>query len=74
MSTPWRRLARRIGRPLGWAVGRDEGDRVIDFVTEPMYEGFAHLNRSVRDLEAEVERLRQEVRALREQKMPPAGE
>lgn len=67
MSTRWRRLARSAGRPFGWALVREESDRVIEFVTEPMHEGFAHLGRSLRDLRAEVQELRQEVARLQAQ-------
>jgi len=67
MSSRWRRIAKGAGRPFGWALVRDESDRVIEFVTEPMNEGFAHLGRSLRDLRAEVHELRQEVARLQAQ-------
>ncbi len=50
MPAPLRRAGAWLRRAIGWVVVRQEADRVIDFLSEPAYEGFAHVQRSLRDL------------------------
>lgn len=59
-----RRVASAIGRPFGYALFRSESDRTILLLGDPMQESFAHVNRALRDLQAEVERLSREVESL----------
>ena len=65
-----RRIANSLGRPFGYALFRSEADRTILLLGDPIQENFAHVNRAIRDLQAEVERLRKAVETL--QAKPPA--
>ena len=60
-----RRIANALGRPFGYALFRSEADRAILLVGDPMQENFAHVNRALRDLQAEVERLSRAVENLK---------
>ena len=59
-----RRLVNRMGRPFGYALFRSEADRAIQLLGDPIQENFTHLDRAIRDLQAEVERLGRLVESL----------
>lgn len=63
-----RRIANSLGRPFGYALFRSEADRTIMLLGDPIQENFAHMNRALRDLQAEVERLREAVERLQTKK------